>query len=721
MNSPSQLVPASQTVAGLRWERTLHICMLCAFAFSEPLFSALTQQFVYLHDLQIGWTEIGAVLLTLMILVPAFWILLDQLAIKVASRFGGVGQYAVLAFLLCVVCLSVLRPFMRYDILERESIVFLTSMPIAVACAAFSTWLYARNSWVRGWFSLASLGILCFPGMFVLQFASLRQPLSDQAQIKAANPVPVVMIVFDEFSGTTLMNRDLQVDSQRFPQFARLAEMSTWYRQASTVHTRTDVAVPALLSGQFPATARPALDGEFPGNLFRLIHGTQLYDMTVYEPVTRLCPPELLHRELIERTSLEKLQLLGTTLLAVYPRLILPNDTPVDFPRISKVWFGLPEKPEKELSTTPGLYRPNPFFDRHSQIQFFVNSLKATPQKQSFYFLHIEVPHLPWCFLPSGHNYNFDDVNSFQPPGGEGDIWENWTSDTAIIARNEHRYLLQLGFADHFLGQVLDRLQETDLLEKCLLIVTADHGVSFRPGHSRRVPDAKNLPDVLSIPLFVKFPGKPRQQVSDQNVESVDILPTIAEVLGIELPHPIDGSSITQSVQRPRKSLYYEKTMLAIEPFVPRLKEAVSRRWDLFEGTDPDTPPKIAMSHPDWCGMRTSEFPIEDHSIPSLQMLSSAPNWTETSSEFVPCLVAGTLHSRDERDPIDLVVAANGIIRDSGGTFARDHGYRGFEFLLPESVVAPAPCRIEVFQVAKTTENSPKLRRLMQWTVNEQN
>ena len=34
------------------WERTLHVFALCAFAFSEPLFSALTQQFVYLHDIQ---------------------------------------------------------------------------------------------------------------------------------------------------------------------------------------------------------------------------------------------------------------------------------------------------------------------------------------------------------------------------------------------------------------------------------------------------------------------------------------------------------------------------------------------------------------------------------------------------------------------------------------------------------------------------------------------
>ncbi len=71
------------------FERALHICVLCAFAFSEPLFAALTQQFVYLHDLKADWGEISFILLVLMGIVPAALIVLDNITNSVCTRFFG--------------------------------------------------------------------------------------------------------------------------------------------------------------------------------------------------------------------------------------------------------------------------------------------------------------------------------------------------------------------------------------------------------------------------------------------------------------------------------------------------------------------------------------------------------------------------------------------------------------------------------------------------------
>ena len=124
------------------------------------------------------------------------------------------------------------------------------------------------------------------------------------------------------------------------------------------------------------------------------------------------------------------------------------------------------------------------------------------------------------------------------------------------MIRNEFRYRQQVGYVDRFIGQVLDRLKESDLFDRCLLIVTADHGVSFHPGHSRRLPDADNLSDILSVPLFVKLPGQLNGTTDDRNIESVDLLPTVAEVIGVRLVEPIDvnptcpGGWIRYSVSR---------------------------------------------------------------------------------------------------------------------------------------------------------------------------
>jgi hypothetical protein len=83
-----------------------------------------------------------------------------------------------------------------------------------------------------------------------------------------------------------------------------------------------------------------------------------------------------------------------------------------------------------------------------------------------------------------------------------------------------------------------------------MVVVVADHGESFLPqkatpagpfvpGHLgyRRAVTRRNLADIASIPMFVKFPkGHGPTGVDDRFVRSVDVFPTIAGVLGLELP-----------------------------------------------------------------------------------------------------------------------------------------------------------------------------------------
>src|SRR5687767_6875714 len=64
--------------------------------------------------------------------------------------------------------------------------------------------------------------------------------------------VPVVVVFFDEFPIATLMNGSKQIDSDLFPNFARIQKDSTWFRNATTPATFTSEALPALLTGLYP-------------------------------------------------------------------------------------------------------------------------------------------------------------------------------------------------------------------------------------------------------------------------------------------------------------------------------------------------------------------------------------------------------------------------------------------------------------------------------------
>ena len=49
----------------------------------------------------------------------------------------------------------------------------------------------------------------------------LQREEAARQRIEIRNPIPLVMIVFDEFSGTSLMNERLEIDAARYPNFAR--------------------------------------------------------------------------------------------------------------------------------------------------------------------------------------------------------------------------------------------------------------------------------------------------------------------------------------------------------------------------------------------------------------------------------------------------------------------------------------------------------------------
>ena len=103
------------------------------------------------------------------------------------------------------------------------------------------------------------------------------------------------------------------------------------------------------------------------------------------------------------------------------------------------------------------------------------------------------------------------------------------------------RHTLQLQYADRALGAVLDRLRELGTYDESLIVVTADHGVAFTQDSAMRGVSDDNYEEILWTPLLVKAPGQERAEVDDVPVQTIDILPTLAAMLGVDLPDEVDG------------------------------------------------------------------------------------------------------------------------------------------------------------------------------------
>src|SRR5690606_15095860 len=111
------------------------------------------------------------------------------------------------------------------------------------------------------------------------------------------------------------------------------------------------------------------------------------------------------------------------------------------------------------------------------------------------------------------------------------------------------RHLLQLQRTDALLGRLLDRLDELDRYDESLVVVTADHGVSFTDGEPIRGVSDGNEEQTMWTPLLIKRPGRAAGagSVSTAAFESVDLLPTLADELGIDLPFDVDGEAVDGS------------------------------------------------------------------------------------------------------------------------------------------------------------------------------
>ena len=216
----------------------------------------------------------------------------------------------------------------------------------------------------------------------------------------------------------------------------------------------------------------------------------------------------------------------------LYGHLVLPRQFGRYLPDVGGVWTNFAAAQQvKRLSDDP-----------ERQFAAFLQALEASAQP-SFNFIHVQVPHMPWVYFPSGRRYVIgNDMRTFLRHYGLAD-------DENLVAVAYQRYMLQLGFADALLGRLFDRLHETGLYERCLLVVLSDHGTSFHPGQPRRAMTPVNFEEILRVPLFVKAPSQQQGFVNQSNALTIDMVPTMATILGVTVPWEVDGVSLWDSQQ----------------------------------------------------------------------------------------------------------------------------------------------------------------------------
>lgn len=334
------------------------------------------------------------------------------------------------------------------------------------------------------------------------------------------------MIVFDEFPLASLLDRDLAVDDRLYPNFARLADTSTWYRNATTVAEFTRAALPALLTGLEPEQALLSLTGQRPQSIFTLLEETHAL-----------------------RAS------------RAFPNLCDLSDCPRT-PRAT----GRSEHVLRVVSREP----------RGASLVAFIENLRRGDEP-CLCLLHLILPHSPWRYLPSGQQYpGTDPMPGHVEIPGPGRKWRNqpW-----LVTQAHQRHLLQVGFVDRLLGEVMLQMESNGVFDEALVVVTGDHGIAFEPGLPKRGATPTTQGDIAWVPLFVKMPEQTEGETVDAPVQSIDVVPAIAEALDVEGARPMDGIPLDRSAGTERRRVL---GALDLPHDIAPLRAAVEARFERF-------------------------------------------------------------------------------------------------------------------------------------------
>ena len=678
---------ADTTAPSPLWRREARafaeIFALCGFALTQPLldlFGRGAEQFALRGASAAQIVGFGLAVTFL----PALGIWLSGALVGCANQRLRRGVHAgALAVLVAAFVVQAVR-----SLVSGPGLVLVAAVIGGGAAVA-----HRRFAVVRIWLGFAAIAPIGFLLLFLFT-SRTSELLTDDAttsDIEVGAPAPVVMVLLDELPLASLLTVEGTIDDELFPNLARLANGSHWFRNTTAVTSTTWHAVPTILTGQVPTNGDGPFFGSNPESLFTLLGGQ--YDLRVTETISRMCPSELCSPT---GSGPSVWRGLTTDALRVMRSRLSPT-TAADDPVAGFVDGSGADGAEEEGFPDLGISQPDRF-------RALIDGLD--PDVLALHYLHLLLPHVPYRHLPSGTVYD-------GPVPDLGRIVEldQWGDETWPVLLGRQRHLLQLGYVDQLVGILLDELEATGLYDDALVVLTADHGISFEAGGPIRALegqalDEQSAPDILWVPMFVKLPGQTEGVVSDANVQAIDILPTIADVLDVEIPFPTDGRSAFGPPRSTTTKPYYGNDVngFGVEVHDPVDVDGPSGFAAVLERSvghflpatgDPRRLWRVGPS-PQLVGRRAAD--VRDQVEPIDVGLRTPEAYEDVpASGTKPVLVRGRLPDRAAAGT-PVAVAVNGVIAATAPAY-REEGAVVFAVMVDEALLRPGSNEVRVYEL----------------------
>ena len=116
------------------------------------------------------------------------------------------------------------------------------------------------------------------------------------------------------------------------------------------------------------------------------------------------------------------------------------------------------------------------------------------------------------------------------------------------VASGIERYDTAIRYTTDQLGRFFAQLDSRGLFDDALIVVTADHGDEFFE-HGGFSHGYSLYEEVVHVPLIVKLPGQREARRVASLATLMDVLPTLAEAVGVAPPEDLDGRSLLAALR----------------------------------------------------------------------------------------------------------------------------------------------------------------------------
>ena len=144
-------------------------------------------------------------------------------------------------------------------------------------------------------------------------------------------------------------------------------------------------------------------------------------------------------------------------------------------------------------------------------------------------------------------------------------------------------YQGEIAYADDSLGTILRELKTSGVYDRTMIIMTSDHGEGHRE-HNELTHAFLAYDSTLHVPLIMKVPGMAGGHRIQQRVGTVDIVPTVLDLVGVTAPDDLQGRSLALLMREPARVDDPPRQYYA-ESLSPRLSFGIGELRVLYDGS----------------------------------------------------------------------------------------------------------------------------------------